>query len=97
MARRLWSACQSSTTDPRVSEAPKAQPPEGLGRFDLRQDGGDGGNRTRVRNRVRMASTSVAGALISSPTRLAGGVVGDQPPWISPDWRRRTAPGDPTF
>jgi site-specific DNA recombinase len=41
---------------------------------------GDGGNRTHVRNRVWMASTSVAGALISSPTRLAGGVVGDQPP-----------------
>ena len=39
---------------------------------------GDGGNRTRVRDRVRVASTSVAGALISSPTRLAGGVVGDQ-------------------
>jgi hypothetical protein len=41
---------------------------------------GDGGNRTRVRDRVRMASTSVAGALISSLARLAGGVAGDQPP-----------------
>jgi len=41
---------------------------------------GDGGNRTHVRNRVRMASTSVAGALISSSARLAGGVAGDQPP-----------------
>jgi hypothetical protein len=40
---------------------------------------GDGGNRTRVRDRVGMASTSVAGALISSSTCLAGGVVGDQP------------------
>ena len=27
-----------------------------------------------------MASTSVAGALVSSPARLAGGVAGDQPP-----------------
>ena len=41
---------------------------------------GDGGNRTHVRDRVRMASTSVAGALISSLARLAGGVAGDQPP-----------------
>jgi hypothetical protein len=41
---------------------------------------GDGGNRTHVRDRVRMASTSVAGALISSSARLAGGVAGDQPP-----------------
>ena len=28
----------------------------------------------------KVASTSVAGALISSPARLAGGVAGDQPP-----------------
>jgi hypothetical protein len=48
--------------------------------FAQRQESGDGGNRTHVRNRVRMASTSVAGALISSLARLAGGVVGDQPP-----------------
>jgi hypothetical protein len=54
---------------------------------------GDGGNRTHVRDRVRMASTSVAGALISSPTSLAGRVVGDQPPGLSPAWRRRAAPG----
>ena len=40
---------------------------------------GDGGNRTHVRDRVKVASTSVAGALISSPARLAGGVAGDQP------------------
>ena len=44
------------------------------------QHNGDGGNRTHVRDRVRMASTSVAGALISSPARLAGGVAGDQSP-----------------
>ena len=43
---------------------------------------GDGGNRTRVRNRVKMASTSVAGALLSSPARHAGRVAGDQSPWI---------------
>jgi hypothetical protein len=36
---------------------------------------GDGGNRTRVRGRVSMASTSVAGSLISSHARLAGRVV----------------------
>ena len=41
---------------------------------------GDGGNRTHVRDRVKMASTSVAGALVSSPARLAGRVAGDQPP-----------------
>ena len=40
---------------------------------------GDGGNRTHVRDRARVASTSVAGALISSSARLAGGVAGDQP------------------
>ena len=69
-----------SARDLHSSKTPKAQPPKGLGRFDLRQDGGDGGNRTHVRDRVRMASTSVAGALISSLARLAGGVVRDQPP-----------------
>src|SRR4051812_15055558 len=41
---------------------------------------GDGGNRTHVRDRVGLASTSVSGALISFPTRHAGGVVGNQPP-----------------
>ena len=41
---------------------------------------GDGGNRTRVRDRAEMASTSVAGALISSRDRLAGGVARDQLP-----------------
>ena len=35
---------------------------------------GDGGNRTRVRDRVKVASTSVSGALISPQNRLAGGV-----------------------
>jgi hypothetical protein len=47
------------------------------------QDGlsnGDGGNRTHVHDRVRMASTSVAGALVSPSSRLAGGVLGGQPP-----------------
>lgn len=39
--------------DPHARQTPKAQPPGGLGRFDLRQDGGDGGSRTRVRNRVK--------------------------------------------
>ena len=58
---------------------------------------GDGGNRTHVRNRVRMASTSVSGALISSSARLAGGVAEDQPPEVFPAWRRRTAPGEPAF
>ena len=47
--------------------------------FALVLSSGDGGNRTHVRNRVKVASTSVAGALISSSTRLAGGVVADQP------------------
>ena len=47
--------------------------------FALVLSTGDGGNRTHVRDRVKVASTSVAGALISSSTRLAGGVVADQP------------------
>ena len=50
-----------------------------------------------VRNRVKLASTSVSGALISSPARLAGGVAGDQPPRVFPDRRRRTSPGEPAF
>ena len=58
---------------------------------------GDGGNRTHVRDRVKVASTSVAGTLISSLARLAGWVAGDQPPWVSPAWRRRTAPGEPAI
>jgi hypothetical protein len=56
---------------------------------------GDGGNRTHVRDCVRMASTSVAGALISSLTRLAGGVVGDQSPRfprLGGDGPRRVSP-----
>jgi hypothetical protein len=57
---------------------------------------GDGGNRTRVRDRVAVASTSVSGALISSSDRLAGGVSEDQLPEMSPAWRERTAPGNPT-
>jgi hypothetical protein len=65
---------------PRHPKRRRPRPPRGLSRFDLRQDSGDGGNRTHVRNRVRVASTSVAGALISSLARLAGGVVRDQPP-----------------
>lgn len=58
---------------------------------------GDGGNRTRVRGRVRMASTSVAGSLISSWARLAGRVAQDQPPEWSPDRRRRASPGEPAI
>jgi len=34
---------------PLTLTTPKAQPPGGLGRFDLQQNGGDGGNRTRGR------------------------------------------------
>src|SRR5215217_6895679 len=58
---------------------------------------GDGGNRTRVRDRVAAASTSVSGALISSSGRLAGGVSEDQLPEISPVRRERTSPGKPAF
>ena len=58
---------------------------------------GDGGNRTRVRGRVKGASTSVAGALISSSARRAGGVPEDQPPEDVPGAARRTAPGEPAF
>src|SRR6185312_17562081 len=58
---------------------------------------GDGGNRTHVRNRVRMASTSVAGALVSPLARLAGGVVRGQPHEMFPDRLRRTSPGEPAF
>jgi hypothetical protein len=60
----------------------KPRPPSSGPGFTRRTYGGDGGNRTHVRDRVRMASTSVAGALISSLTRLAGGVVRDQSPEI---------------
>lgn len=46
----------------------------------------------------RMASTSVAGALFSSPTRRAGRVAEDQPPSsVSPGRRRRTSPGKPAY
>ena len=41
---------------------------------------GDGGNRTHVRGRAKVTSTSVAGALISPSTSLAGRVVECQPP-----------------
>ena len=54
-----------------------AKPPRIRG---FRANSGDGGNRTHVRDRVRMASTSVAGALISSLASLAGRVERDQPP-----------------
>src|SRR5271154_2040791 len=66
----------------------------GIGGVDGVVNDGDGGNRTRVRDRVGMASTSVAGALISSLTRLAGGVVGDQSPkfpWLGGDEPRRVS------
>src|ERR1044071_3817275 len=58
---------------------------------------GDGGNRTRVRNRVTVTSTSVSGALISPSGRLAGGVPEGQLPEMSPVRRERTSPGDPAF
>jgi hypothetical protein len=70
--------------------------PHGRGLRNVRKSG-DGGNRTHVRNRVKMASTSVAGALISSRVRLAGGVARDQPPMVFPAQRRRASPGEPTF
>ena len=41
----------------------------------------------------KVASTSVAGALISLPTRHAGGVVGSQLHKKSPDRLERTSPG----
>jgi hypothetical protein len=73
---------RSSAPRPHAARARtrKPRPPSSGPGFTRRTYGGDGGNRTHVRDRVRMASTSVAGALISSLTRLAGGVVGDQPP-----------------
>ena len=57
------------------------------------QKTGDGGNRTHVRDRVKVASTSVAGALISSPARLAGGVAEDQPAECVPGLARAGLPG----
>jgi hypothetical protein len=54
---------------------------------------GDGGNRTHVRDRVKMASTSVAGALVSSPARLAGGVAGNQPAECVPGLAQAGRPG----
>lgn len=58
---------------------------------------GDGGNRTHVRDRVRMASTSVAGTLISPLASLAGRVARGQPHEMFPDRLRRTSPGEPAF
>ena len=68
-------------------------------RFVMRMliQSGDGGNRTRVRNRVTVTSTSVSGALISPSRRLAGGVHEGQLPEMSPVRRERTSPGDPAF
>ncbi len=51
----------------------------------------------RPQSRDEMASTSVAGALVSPPTRLAGGVAGDQLPEMSPARRERTLPGEPAI
>src|SRR6202035_3358435 len=81
---------QTTPTRPRSPETPVPDVP----RHHIY---GDGGNRTRVRSRVWMASTSVAGALISSLASLAGRVVRDQPPEMFPDRRRRASPGEPTF
>ena len=63
--------------------------------FEVCVTSGDGGNRTRVRDRVAVTSTSVSGALFSSRTRHAGGVARDQLPEVSPVWRERTSPGEP--
>jgi hypothetical protein len=49
----------------------------------------------RPRSRERTASTSVAGPLISSRGRLAGGVPQDQPLWMSPRSQRRTPGASP--
>ena len=54
---------------------------------------GDGGNRTHVRGRVMMASTSVAGALVSSLASLAGWVAGDQPSGDFPGSAKAGLPG----
>jgi hypothetical protein len=51
----------------------------------------------RPQSREKAASTSVAGALISSPARLAGGVAGDQLPEVSPVRQERTSPGEPAI
>lgn len=77
-----WSTCARTTRRPirNRSPVPAAKKPKSAHLQRKRGASGDGGNRTHVRNRVRVASTSVAGPLISSSTRLAGGVVGDQPP-----------------
>ena len=58
---------------------------------------GDAGNRTRVRGRVDVASTSVAGALFSSSGCRAGGVPEDQLPVVSPARRERALPGEPAI
>ncbi len=54
---------------------------------------GDGGNRTHVRDRTAMASTSVARALISPSARLAGGVAGGQLPKSVPGLVGAILPG----
>lgn len=58
---------------------------------------GDGGNRTRVRDRVTVTSTSISGALFSPSDRLAGGVAEGQLPEMSPVRRERTSPGNPAL
>ena len=58
---------------------------------------GDGGNRTRVHDRVLMASTSVAGALISSEVASPAGLLGTSPLKVSPIWRRRGDSDKPAF
>jgi hypothetical protein len=84
-AHLWWYAClQNAGIVPQRNHTHRlsAKPPRLRG---FRAFSGDGGNRTHVRDRVRMASTSVAGALISSLASLAGRVARDQPPSLSPD------------
>ena len=45
----------------------------------------------------KVASTSVSGALISLPTRHAGGVVGSQLREVSSDRPERSSPSEPAI
>ncbi|MDT7753894.1 MAG: hypothetical protein QOD96_7556 [Pseudonocardiales bacterium] len=97
LARRVTSGRSWRSWARRLPGRPPPEASKPLNGAALRGTSGDGGNRTRVRDRVAVASTSVSGALISSSNRLAGGVYEDQLPEMSPVWRERTSPGEPTF
>ena len=84
--------------DPRCPRPPRRTAPRGCGgRFEFSAEVETAGIEPASAVAQKVASTSVSGALISSPARLAGRVAGDQPPELSPAQRRRASPGEPAF